>query len=360
MTSKPLLALALCCLLPLGALASDASSSEAQDSKSQAIVPMSSGAYVIIATETSTPAGATEAFGMSFVEAEDKPNLVHRVFVDKKNELFFGYELLVEPVSGSRVFRVSVRPLSAEYIQALKARPAFARRQLHPSYNAAAFPSQAQSVGDGSTFALDVLHNPRTGEKIVDLVTVTADDPRVQERPTTAEPARDFSLEDVRLSVFDYQLKINGETVFRSPGGGVAGSVVWFSAPGRGRFIFSLVPRPGYPFEKVGKIEHNRITFEWQGDRYEWVTGQSVVGLGGNWHVWVMHDPDYNLELAEQEPEAARSPYESIESRVRASRRPGSADYGARPEDRPKRAPRNRTRVVIGAANNMELLLPKK
>src|SRR3712207_6378777 len=101
--SKPLLALALCCLLPFGALASDApAASDAQDSKSQAIVPMSSGAYVIIATETSTPAGATEAFGMSFVEAEDKPNLVHRVFVDKKNELFFGYELLVEPVAGSR------------------------------------------------------------------------------------------------------------------------------------------------------------------------------------------------------------------------------------------------------------------
>ncbi|HLM57648.1 MAG TPA: hypothetical protein VK422_16195 [Pyrinomonadaceae bacterium] len=358
--SKPLLALALCCLLPLGALASDAYAPDAQDSKSQAIVPMSSGAYVIIATETSTPAGAAEAFGVSFVEAEDKPNLVHRVFVDKKNELFFGYELLVEPVSGSRLFRVSVRPLSAEYIQALKARPAFARRQLHPSYNAAAFPSQPQSVGDGATFALDVLHNPRTGEKIVDLVTVSADDPRHHSRPSTEEPARDFSLEDVRLSVFDYQLKVNGETVFRSPGGGVAGSVVWFSAPGRGRFIFSLVPRPGYPFEKVGKIEHDRIKFEWAGDRYEWVAGQSVVGLGGNWNVWVMHDPDYNLELAEQEPAPARSRYDDLGRQARDVRRKGSADYGARPDEQPKRAPRNRTRVVIGAADNMELLLPKK
>ena len=358
--SKPLLALALCCLLPLAAVASDASSSDAQDSKSQAIVPMSSGAYVIIATETSTPAGAAEAFGVSFVEAEDKPNLIHRVFVDKKNELFFGYELLVEPVAGSRLFRVSVRPLSAEYIQSLKSRPAFARRQLHPSYNAAAFPAQPQSVGDGATFALDVLHNPRTGEKIVDIVTVSAGDPRLQERASTEEPARDFSLEDVRLSVFDYQLKINGETVFRSPGGGVAGSVVWFSAPGRGRFIFSLVPRAGYPFEKVGKIEHNRITFEWGGDRYEWVTGQPVVGIGGNWNVWVMHDPDYNLELAEQYSTPGRSPYESIERRVRDARRRGSTEYGAKPEDQPKRALRNRTRVVIGAADNMELLLPKK
>jgi hypothetical protein len=250
--------------------------------------------------------------------------------------------------------------LSAEYIQALKARPAFARRQLHPSYNAAAFPAQPQTVGDGATFALDVLHNPRTGEKIVDIVTVSAGDPRLQERASTDEAARDFSLEDVRLSVFDYQLKVNGETVFRSPGGGVAGSVVWFSTPGRGRFIFSLVPRPGYPFEKVGKIEHNRIAFEWAGDRYEWVTGQPVVGMGGNWNVWVMHDPDYNRELSEQESAAARSRYEDLGRQARASRRPGTADYGAKPEDKPKRAPRNRTRVVIGAADNMELLLPPK
>jgi hypothetical protein len=360
MKSKLLvLALAACCLLAVRGFASDAPSADAQDGKSQMIVPMSSGAYVVFATESSQGAAA-EAFGMSLIEAEDKPNLIRRVFVDKKNELFFGYELLVEPAASARRFSVSVRPLSAEYLQALRSRPAFARRQLHPSYNASAFPTQPLSLGDGDTFALDVLQNPRTGEKIVDLVTVSADDPRLQGRAASAEPPRDFSLEDVRLSIMDYRLDLNGETVFRSPGGGLAGSVVWFSMPDRGRFIVSLVPRPGYDFRKVGRIEHNRISFEWGGDRYEWVMSKPVVGIGGNWNAWVLHDPDYDLALVEHEQDGARSGRDRLRQRADAATRPGRAVFDTAPAEQPKRPPRNRTRVVIGGADNMELLLPRK
>src|SRR3712207_7888220 len=53
-----------------------------------------------------------------------------------KDELFFGYELMVER-AGSKHFLVSVRPLSREYLKQLAARPAFQKRRLHPSYNPA-------------------------------------------------------------------------------------------------------------------------------------------------------------------------------------------------------------------------------
>src|SRR5215213_3151923 len=79
----------------------------AQDGKSRLIVPMQSGAFVVIRTESS-PSSAGEATS-DLVESEDKPNLLHRVFVDRKNEMFFGYELLVERAAESRYFWVTVR-----------------------------------------------------------------------------------------------------------------------------------------------------------------------------------------------------------------------------------------------------------
>src|SRR5438105_8927698 len=197
-----------------------------------------------------------EGFATSnLVESEDKPNLIHRIFVDGKNELFFGYELLVELIPATRQFRVTVRPLSEEYLQGLLARPAFQKRRLHPSYNAAAFNSAPQLIGDGDTFTLDVLQSLRTGAKIVDVVTVSLSDPGLQEA-VSDRPARDFTLEDVQLKVTNYKLRLGGETVYRTTSG-CAGALVWFALPERGRFVFSLVPHPGYDFRKVGVARHN-------------------------------------------------------------------------------------------------------
>ena len=340
------------------ALGSDVPASGAQEGRPQLVIPLRGGAYVSIATETS-PASSSDVAAQSFIEAEDRPNLVHRVFVDAKNELFFGYELLVEPAGAARRFRVSVRALSAEYVQALRARPAFARRRLHPSYSAAAFPTVPQLVEDGDTIALDVLQNPRTGEKVVDLLTVSAEDPRRQERAPSREPARDLSLEDVHINVFDYKVNVNGATVHRS-GGGVGGPVFWFSVGGRGRFIVSLVERPGYPFEKVARVGRHRIAFEWGGETYEIVTGQPVVDIVGNWNAWVMHDPDYDFEMAQQEYEATRSRFEEHRRKAAAMKFPGRAEHNTPPAEETRRIPRNRTRVVMGGANNMELLFPRK
>ncbi len=150
---------------------------------------------------------------MSFIEAESKPNLIHRVFVDEKREFFFGYDLLVERVAETNQYRISVRPLGAEYEQHQRARKAFENRRPHPNINRAAFSSGPQLVGDGDTFALDVLHNPRAGTKIVDVVSVSFDAPRLQVAPESARPPRDFTLEDVQMRVTGYRLLVGGEPV---------------------------------------------------------------------------------------------------------------------------------------------------
>ena len=350
---------ALCLLLLLlAALPALAAVDGGADNKSQVIVPLQSGAFVVFSTE-SVPAGASEAAG--FIESEERPNHIHRVFVDRKGELFFGYELLVEPVAGVKQFRVSVRPLSADYIQRLLARPAFRQSRLHPSYNPAAFDARPQLVGDGDTFALDVLRNPRTGTKIVDVVTVSFDDPRLQVAPESALPARDFTVEDVQMRVTGYRLFVDGEQVSRSTSG-CAGSLVWFSLTGRGRFVFSLVPRPGYDFRKVGSVSHDRVAFEWEGARFEWVSSLPIVPGGGNWNLWVWHDAEYSYDLFDGDPagdEAAAAPA-GVAGTVERLKRQRSRPALTPAEPGAPRAAARRPRVAIGAADRMEGLLPQR
>src|ERR1044072_7246443 len=259
--------LLLCLAAPARAFAdgpTPAVRADAPDGTSRIIVPMQSGAFVVIRTESAS-SSAGEATS-DLVESEDKPNLLHRVFVDRKNELFFGYELLVERAAESRYFWVTVRALSEDYLRQLRERPSFRTRRLHPSYNATAFPASPQLLRDGDTFALDVFLNQRTGTKIVDVIQVSLTDPSLRQAANDAP--RDFSPEDVQLKVSDYKLKVNGETVYRSTGG-CSGAAIWFSLGDRGRFVFSLVERPGFQFQKVGAVRNNTVAFEWGGDRYE-------------------------------------------------------------------------------------------
>src|SRR5215204_2761865 len=358
-------ALLLVCLAPPARAAVNGGSTytnlaDMPDGKSRIIVPMRSGAFVVIRTE-SAPSAAGEATS-DLVESEDKPNLLRRLFVDRKNEMYFGYELLVERAAEARYFWVTVRALGEDYLRELRERPAFRGRRLHPGYNATAFPASPQFLRDGDTFALDVFHNPRTGTKIVDVIQVSLSDPSL--RQAAGEEPRDFSPEDVQLKVSDYKLKVNGETVYRSTGG-CAGAVIWFSLGARGRFVFSLVERPGFQFQKVGAVRSNTVAFEWGGDRYEWESSLPVVGTGGNWNLWVLHDPDYRVDLFEQP--GAPAPAESDKSltqkaeaaALRLRQRDKQAKYGA-PSAEGTQPPRRarRLRVVIGSADGIEHLFP--
>ena len=362
MRSRPLQILAaLACVLAVAAHAR-ANTPDLKDGKAQVVVVLQSGAHVSIRTE-SDPPGAQDA-PSNFVEAEDKPNLVRRVFVDSKDELFFGYELLVERVANTEQFRVAVRPLSEEYLKQLAARPAFRKRRLHPSYNPSAFSTAPQTVGDGDTFALDVLRNPRTGAKIVDLIQVSLSDASAG---SAGEEPRDFALEDVSLQVKNYELLIDGESVYKSPGGSLSGPVIWLALRDRGRFVFSLVPRPGYDFRKTARLDGNKITFDWGGESFEWVSSEPVVGLGGNWNIWVMHDPNYNFDLFDQSPARTASSdttfaRQTDEAVRNAQKRNSQADFGSNNSNARTSAPRRaarRTRVIIGAANSVSDIFPK-
>jgi hypothetical protein len=348
-------------LLCVASVAASARADVQEGQMQQLVVPMQSGVFVSFTTET-VPAGSHE-LSFSFIEAEFKPNIIHRLFVDEKQQFYFGYDLIVERAQAAGEYRVTVRPLGADYERMLRARKAFQNRRPHPNLSPAASVSQPQTVADGDTFAIDVLVNPRNGAKIVDVIKVTSDDPRLQEAPASTRPPRDFTLEDMQLKVSAYKLLVDGEAVYSSTSG-CAGPLIWFALPGRGRFIFSLVPRPGYDFQKVGTVEHNKIKFAHDGQSYEWVSRLPVVGNGGNWNLWVLHDAGYRSELLPTETSARTSRNQpdaltrSIDGARRTQKQPGfGAPSGTGATDA---APRRRTRVVIGAADGIEHLLPKQ
>ncbi|HYG10801.1 MAG TPA: hypothetical protein VD835_12695 [Pyrinomonadaceae bacterium] len=376
--------LALLLLLLCGGARTRAQSGAAAAARpEQFVMPLHGEGFIAFKIEA-TPAATADAPRVSATLDEIQASLtpqasladnhvVHRVLVDAEGSFVFGYDLVVEPVAATKQFRVSVKPMSAEFEQQLRSRqPSTIAARDGQNISTLPRAGDAQLIDDGDAFALDLLVNPQTGVKIVDVVKVSFDPARLWSAPPRSLPLRDFTLGNVELAVRDYKLTINGELVGggRKPARGCAGALVWFYVPERGRFIFSLIPHEGYNFQKVGRIENNKISFTLGGDSYEWTSSAPVVGTsGGNWNLWVLHDAGYvsDFDSPEQIVEAAQpasggsssaSSPEWLRDSLGRIRRERRAEFETR-EDTRKRAAR-RPRVLVGGADRIENLLPKQ
>jgi hypothetical protein len=359
----------------------------AQDGKGQQIVRLKGGGFV--AFKTTTEPLSKEEF--SFSSAEIDSNIVHRVLIDKSGTFYFGYDLEVEPLLAARQFQVRVLPLSREFEEQLRARKNFKAKPVGPDSKLSRIlqSSKMETLGDGDAVALDVLVNPDTQVKIVDLISVSYDYLALNQEPVSDAPARDYTLSDVELEVSSYRLLINGELVTGNrPTGGCRGAIIWFYIPGKGRFIFSLSPHEGYDFRKSGSIEHNKIVFNVGSDRYEWVSNGPIVGSGGNWNLWVLQDPSYVSEfITPDEPatDVGTTAKENLPLTLRPEPKTtaGAANPKAEAFDQvsseeskePKQSkisklasaasaiatspPRRLLRLIFGAADRIESLLPR-
>lgn len=384
MRTKGLVRLCLATLL-LSVMAHAVAAQEVQ--KEQTIVPMKGGFFVAFTTTPNADAASTGGWSTTSAEAYFESHTIRRVFIDSGGSLYFGYSLVVEPIAAGKQFKVSVRPLSPEDEQELRARKSFQTRRIHPNYNSAALSRAAapQIIADGDTFALDVLVNPETGDKITDYVTVSQNESRVRETSPVESAPRDFMLEDVRLKMINYQLYVNGELVAGGKrSGAAAGPIIWFHLTERGRFIFSLRPHEGYDFQKLGTIEQNKLKFTLKGERYEWVSDVPIVETGGPWNLYVLYDPNYvpdSFFLGVKGGAAAKPKstniYSSVAEAQRAMRLPkrqtaASLDTpsklapkeeqdnqrtSSKEEQDDERTPSN-ARLIIGAASRVENLLP--
>lgn len=217
-------------------------------------------------------------------------NLLHRWMLDQSAKSYFGYDLLVEPIAGTTRCRVSILPLSV----GLEKINSHERRVLiDASWKPLQLPSYPppQIVEPGETIALDLLASPDGSQKVVDYLRASCQKQAAQASVENA-PARDFRMEDIALNITDASLYLNGEPVSGVPTTGDAqGAVTWFYFPGKGRFLVSILPHPG--FEKAGVIRDRIITFDLAGDHYK-VNANHPVFLGrGAWNAYVMRDAAY-------------------------------------------------------------------
>jgi hypothetical protein len=327
------------------------STARAQESKSRgttepqfnASARLSNGIRVAFANKTEPP-GAIQ-FAASSIETEGS-EIIHRVFIDKESGLFFGYDVKVEPVANTQQIQVSIMPMSASYEQRLRQRAAFRTRGVNSDFNSPSlFQTQAaQLLNDGDMLAIDALINQKTGVKIIEIIKASFEEIPLGggSAKTDTDPARDFTLDNVELKVFNYRLLVNGEMVAGfGPTGGCSGAVVWFYLPERGRFIFSIKPHEGYDFQRIGMIENNKISFTADGEQYQWISSSPILGINGRFNLWVLRDRDYRPELDEQ-----------VASLMRGSSRLRGRGSSTKEDTRPG--------LLMGAADKLGYLLPKK
>ena len=284
-----------------------AASAQQSPAKRQLVLQLSNGGFVGFRSETSSPASTTlpnanalAALLYSRAFAGDN-RIIHRVLTDAQQNVVFGYDLSITADPATKKFSLAVLPADETFRQSflkdftpLQARGAFAT-----------FPKSTtpQTLDDGDAVSLELLVNQESGVKIVDVVSVTFDRSRLRETDLESAP-RDFTLDVVALAVKNYSLSINGTLVNKSKSSfGASGALLWFYIPDRGRFIFSLVPREGYQFEKIAVLNENKIEFTVNGERYEWVSGDPILPNGGSWYIWVLRDTNYTPLFPSETPQ---------------------------------------------------------
>jgi GWxTD domain-containing protein len=172
------------------------------------------------------------------------------------------------------------------------------------------------------------------------------------------------------MKMINYQLFVNNELVAGGKRSGeIAGPVIWFHLQDRGRFIFSLTPRAGYDFQKLGTIERNKMKFTLNGEHYEWISDAPVVGNDGPWNLYVLYDPNYvpdsfflgvkGAAKGETRPSSS-SRLNELERTLRLPKKATATSLqkpNAPQQEKRESVPAS-TRLIIGAASRVENLLP--
>lgn len=333
--------------------------------KRQLVLQVSNGGFVAFRSETAGSKNlpdSTSLAALLYAQAFAGENrIIHRVLTDAQQNVVFGYDLWVSADPLTKKFSVAVLPAEEAF------RRTFLKDFTPLRANGAfvTFPKSTtpQTLDDGDAVSLELLVNQESGVKIVDVVSVTFDRSTLRDSNLETAP-KDFTLDAIALGVKNYSLSINGTLVSKSKSSiGFSGALLWFYVPERGRFIFSLVPREGYEFQKIAVLEENRIEFTVNGERYEWLSGASILPNGGAWNLWVLHDTEYTPLFGSDDSPPRTTPkgpnvFQKLEDALinRGATLTLDLPISSRSSKGTAVVPQ---RVMVGGADSMENLLPK-
>lgn len=220
---------------------------------------------------------------------------INRLIIDEKNKIYFGYDLKVTPEDNKKnKFRISFAPLSVNPKDFFKA-------ELYIARTLPEYPAEV-TVEASETVTFDVLENPQTHAKISDIIKIIRKPNKFGGYFSEREKAKDFTINDVNLHFDQPEISINGEKT--KTGSGASGSVIWVYIKGKGRFIFSFAPQPGFDFQKTGVILDDKIMFEYNGDAYQFTNKSPVLASSGKWNLWVMFDGKYQPSADKLSPDS--------------------------------------------------------
>jgi hypothetical protein len=209
--------------------------------------------------------------------------------------------------------------------------------------------------------------------KIVDVVQVAFDRSRLGNDGTPLRP-RDFTLDAVALEMKDYSVLVNDNLIATGKSkAGYANALLWIYIPNRGRFIFSLLPREGYFFQKTGTVSGNKIEFTVGGDHYQWLSSSPILREEGTWNLWVLHDTHYSPLFAVRQPPPTEKgilqKLDDINDTVKRTsntlkQKPSALQLNPAPPAPAPRKPeksavKTRDVVMMGGADRIENLLPR-
>lgn len=233
--------------------------------------------------------GETQNFSNIYNSSATDKNVIHRVMIDRKNQTYFGYDLEVVATADTKQFEVLIKPLSVEnMIDSIKI--VGNSDNLSPR-SIPKYPGKIL-VQEGDTIVLDILENSKTKEKISDLIKVTRRKTKPESYFFDNSNPKDFTVNEVKLSMLGFDIYVNDEKV-KFNGGGMVGSVIWIYFPNKGRFIFSPIEQPGYNFQRIGVIDNKTMSFNYAGVNYKFISNEPILDSFGKWNLWVMFDPDY-------------------------------------------------------------------
>ncbi len=239
--------------------------------------------------EPSGDPAAAAAFGESGVIVGN--GVAHRYVAHRTTRKYLGYDAIVRDNPGGG-FSLELRPLSLDAKRLGLSSPETWSAWPPPRYHA----PPVVRHGDKLEFALMT----GGGQQLIERVMIKADGKPPVVRPVT--PPRDFRLEDAELELADGELRINGTKLDLAGGGGMRGNPLWMYLEGRGRYVFTLLPRLDLGFVKAGEVRGQEMTFRIGADQFS-IRGSSQIAPGGGaYHLYVFHDPGYR-------PQGSNSPY---------------------------------------------------
>jgi hypothetical protein len=225
----------------------------------------------------------------------------HRFLLDDATRRYVGYDVILNKRSDG-MLALALAPLSVS-AERLGLKGEWTQVPLRVN-------STPQIVKPGDEIAIDMFGNPATGQKIVDHLFF--DNSHGTVRLPEGTP-RDFTVEDVPLTLASPKILLNGKQLEAEGGTGeISGEAVYFYLPGHGRYAMSLAPNPELGFRNLGEVRGSTISFRNGSDTWTVACKRPIAPGGGVFNLYVYPDPAWRPSTGEDSYHLGASSARSI------------------------------------------------